>query len=375
MIMRLDKKTSKAKKRSLPDSSVLLGALILASFILILCSSDVAIEYMKKGLSLCAKNVIPSLFPFMIISELIVSSGVGMRVSRLFARPMRWLFGVSEAGAAAYFLGIICGFPIGAKTAVSMYDKGMISKRETERLLAFCNNPGSAFVMSAVGVSLLHSHALGITLYVCVILSSMAVGVIGNLLERGRKNEAGAVAYCCQNDAVKAITDAIQASALSMLSVCAYVVFFSAIVGCLGSAISRFSPPEEIVAVLFGFFELSSGVSAAAGIGGRLSAVLLCALFLGWSGLSVHFQVMSVCSGRGLSFKAYFISKAAQGILCAAMTGCAVKFFPRMTEVDHAAFLPLRGACGKYCAVVILSIFATIILCLFFQLRNKLQKK
>lgn len=360
------------KKRVYFSSRTALGVMTVAAFSLLLVSSDVAIEYMKKGLGLCAVTVIPSLFPFMIMSELIVSSGVGVRISRVFAKPMRWLFGVSEAGAAAYFLGIICGFPIGAKTAVSMYDKGIISKRETERLLTFCNNPGSAFVMSAVGVSLLHSYALGIMLYVCVILSSIAIGVIGHLFERGRKSEAKTVAYCSQNDAVKAVTDAIQSSALSMLSVCAYVVFFSAIVGCLGAAISRFSFPEEILAVIFGFFELSSGVGAAAGLDGRLSAVLLCALFLGWSGISVHFQIMSVCSGRGLSFKAYFLSKIAQGILCAAMAGCAVKLFPRMIEVDHAAFLPLRGAFGRYCGVAFLAFLA---ISLFIALWSYAAKK
>ena len=68
-----------------------------------------------------------------------------------------------------------------------MYDNGIISKKEAERVMTFCNNPGSAFVISAVGVSLFGSLKLGIILYVCVILSSVIVGAVGRLFYRGEK--------------------------------------------------------------------------------------------------------------------------------------------------------------------------------------------
>ncbi len=349
-----------------------MGAVTLASFILIICSSDVAIEYMKKGLGLCAATVIPSLFPFMIISELIVSSGIGVRISRVLARPMRWIFGVSEAGAAAYLLGIVCGFPIGARTAVSMYDRGVISKRELERLLTFCNNPGSAFVISAVGVSLLGSERLGVLLYCCIILSSFIVGAIGKLFFKQNGQEAESVMTVpMSSDAIKAVTDAIQASAISMLSVCAYVVFFSAAVGCIGSLISRFSPPEELIAAIFGFFELSSGVGAASGVTSRSGAVLLCALFLGWSGLSVHFQIMSVCSGRAISFKPYIIAKAAQGVICSALVGIAIRFiFPSLICDNQGVFLPHESAGRAFGTLICLAFFAASLFCVAVGLQR-----
>ena len=325
---------------------ILAGLFILAAFLLILCSSDVAIEYMKKGLILCATAVIPALFPFMVISELIVSSGIGVRASRLFARPMRWLFGVSEAGAAAYVLGLVCGFPIGAKTAVSMYDRGAITKEELERLMTFCNNPGSAFVISAVGVALLGNKRVGIALYLSVILSSMAVGTVGKyFLGYNRGNPPRKSLVIHSDFSIKSITDAVQSSAISMLTVCAYVTFFSALVGCVGALLSRLDLPGEITACIFGFFELSSGVGEAAELGGRVRSVLLCALFVGWSGLSVAFQIMSVASGREISFKPFFLAKAAQGILCALFMSLFVKFVLRESVYDTSA-LPSYNEVG-----------------------------
>ena len=103
---------------------VLIAVAVSATFTMLLAMPDVAIDYMKKGLKLCASSVVPSLFPFMIISEIIVLSGMGKRLSRVIAPVTKRLFGVGEGGACAFLLGTLCGFPIGARAAAAMYDKG-----------------------------------------------------------------------------------------------------------------------------------------------------------------------------------------------------------------------------------------------------------
>lgn len=359
---------SKKYPRKSP-SGIVSGLFILVAFLLILCSSDVAIEYMKKGLILCSRAVIPALFPFMVISELIVSSGIGVRASRLFARPMRRLFGVGEAGAAAYILGLVCGFPIGAKTAVSMYDRGCITKGELERLMTFCNNPGSAFVISAVGVALLGNKRIGVALYLSVFLSSMLVGIVGkHFLGYKKKGEPRSNIFIPRELNVKCITDAVQSSAASMLTVCAYVVFFSALVGCVGALLSRLDTPQELTACIFGFFELSSGVSEAAALENRVAALLLCALFVGWSGLSVAFQIMSVASGRGISFKPFFIAKAAQGVLCALFMGIFIKTWLGDSIYDMSALPSYNDAGAIALCLPALCLCAILALCLVLLL-------
>ena len=84
----------------------------------ILRNSEVAIAGMTRGLKLCVSTVIPSLFPFMVLSELIVSSGAVVPVGKLLSRPFRWLFGIRGEGSVAVLLGALCGFPVGAKSAV-----------------------------------------------------------------------------------------------------------------------------------------------------------------------------------------------------------------------------------------------------------------
>ena len=341
------------RTRSLVKLAPLMAAVL--SFILFLFRSDIAIEYMKMGLNLCARTVIPSLFPFMVISELLVSCGLLGRGGH-----------GKLAEVYAFALGIICGFPIGARTVCSMVDRGEITTSRASRILTFCNNPGSAFVISAVGVSLFGSARLGIILYVCVISSALIVGVIGGLF---MKNNGGVVSVSSSDfidggDFAKKFTRAIQGSAVSMLTVCAYVTFFSSLLGCLGSLLKSAGMPSYFCALIFAIFEISSGVGMAAETG-AMPSIILAAAALGWSGLSVHFQIMTVASGRGISFKPYFIAKACQGLLCAALAGLAMKILPISKDVFNEMSLAEPSGIYANAAVVCLSFFFVSILPIF----------
>jgi len=113
-----------------------------------------------------------------------------------------------------------------------------------------------------------------------------------------------------------------------MLIICAYIVFFSSLVGCLADIISGLNFPAVAVALLYGILELSGGVSTASALGPDIAGICLCAFIIGWSGLSVHFQVISACSGRGLSYKGYFAAKLISGLLNSILTYVALKLFP-----------------------------------------------
>lgn len=315
--------SSQKEARSTKKITVILWIASIVIFILFITRSSIAIEYMKKGLKLCAGAVIPSLFPFMVISELLVSCG-------LLTCGRRGRF----SGIYAFVLGIICGFPIGARTVCAMVDRGEITPYRASRILTFCNNPGSAFVISAVGVSLFGSARLGIILYVCVILSAIVVGMVGGLFVKSDEWTVcvSSSVVANESDVAKNFTHAIQSSAAAMLTVCAFVTFFSSLLGCLGSLLEAIGSPTYFSALIFAVFEISNGVGMAAEIG-DMPSIILAAAALGWSGLSVHFQIMAVSSGRGISFKPYFIAKACQGVLCAAMAVIAMKFLPFSSDV------------------------------------------
>ena len=309
------------------------AAFLLASgfcFLLVLRNADAAIAYMGQGLTLCARTVIPSLFPFMVVSELLVASGAGEALGRLPAGLMRRIFGISGAGASALFLGSMCGFPVGARTAAALLDQGVISKSECEHLLTFTCNPSSAFLITAVGVSLYGNRRLGVLLYGVVLACGLLTGLLARFL-MGRcapTTEHPHYPTGLRRVGLETFTGAVSTAATGMVTVCAYVVFFSALTGaisCMAEGMGSWG-----YALLCGILEMTGGISEAASLGGERG--LICtAAFAGWSGLSVHCQVMTLCGGRGISFKPYLLAKAFQGLLCGGVTAVILRWFPSLT--------------------------------------------
>ena len=288
----------------------------LTFFLLLLCAEN-AIAAMRDALTLCARTVIPSLFPFMVASELIVHSGVATALGRLCTPVCKKLFGLRGEASAPLLLGMLCGFPIGAKSAASLYENGRISRAELCHLLCFCNQPSSAFVISAVGISLFGSRRFGLLLYGTTLVSGLVIGLACRFLipkddtppaartERIRETSVGVARF----------TDAITGAAHGMLSICAFVCFFATLVGCLSAIPAIAHAPDALRALTFGFFELTGGVSRATACRSVMTAALVAAWCVGWSGLSVHFQIMSLCHRCEVSFRPYFAAKAAQGAL------------------------------------------------------------
>lgn len=355
-------KARTAKKYS--AGKVIFFYLLTFCFTLILINSDAAIRHMKAGLELCAKTVIPSLFPFMIMSELLVSSGLGELFGKLFSSPMKKLFGLSGGGSSAAFLGSLCGFPIGAKTAISLYDKGVISKTETEHLMTFSNNPSSAFLINAVGISLFGNRRIGILIYFSVLLASFIIGFLARFFISGSTvSEASRIA--CKKEPSSPITlftSSVSGATAGMLTVCAYVLFFSVISGCISDILeSRFALPDTVSAITFGILEMSGGVSRASAVSNLTAAVILTSLISGWSGFSVHFQIISLCAGRDISFKPYFIAKAFQGLLSAIFVSIALILFPDIkcctSDVTVESTLFYRESIPDIVNFVLLAVF------------------
>lgn len=342
--------------------NAMISLLIALLFLLLLTRSRTVIDYMKKGLELCSRSVIPSLFPLMVVSELATGSFGSSFWRKLLSPIANTLFGVGADSAIAFFLGALCGFPVGARVLCDAFDGGRITKKELERSLCFCNNTGLGFAVSAVGTALFGNPMLGIVLFACVLTSSLLVAlslrlIFGSVTD---KNTTSAVTLMPSRPFIERFTKAVRSSALSMLTVCAFVVFFSSLVGCLGAIMLQLDLPKEALAVLFCLFELSSGVGAAAELSPTL-AVILTAAALSWSGLSVHFQIMTVCADRSISFAPYFVSKAVQSAVSASLAAIILRFFPLSEQVfskteAFAAPSPIANGIFVCCVFAIASI-------------------
>lgn len=291
-----------------------------AVFMLLLffkCPTETA-QWVESSLSVCAKRLIPSLFPFMIVSSLLLSSGVGEAVGKMLSKPFGSLFGVGAQGAAALILGWLCGFPIGARSASRLYRDGRISGSEYERIICISGIPSPAFLINVAGASMLGDKTKGIALYFICLSACVLLGILLKIFTRSsesvcdrsctEKKKRESVALCF----TRAVTD----SAVSMLYVCGFVVFFSAFVGALDGFLRAAIGECPIADAAFGFFEITVGLTRISSSAMSASAIfVLCAAASAWSGMSVHLQVISLCSDTVFPISKYFLVNFAKTLL------------------------------------------------------------
>ena len=134
---------------------------VLCCFSALLLLPEVSAQAARDAMLLCAQTLIPSLFPFFVLSSLLIACGASELLSALLSPLMRPLFGLSGTGAAALALGLCGGYPVGARTAAELVENGVLSRDEGERLLAFCNNAGPGFLLGVCGAGLFSSSRAG----------------------------------------------------------------------------------------------------------------------------------------------------------------------------------------------------------------------
>ena len=315
-------------RKAAPIRIGVLSTALLSFFCIFLLfkNPEAAIEYVTRGLHIATGTVIPALFPFMVLSELIVSGALGNVC--FFLRPLCRLLHLSTVGGCSYLLGILCGAPIGARCLVAAYRQGSIEKRECEYLLGLSTIPSSAFLINAVGVLLWESSRLGLILFLCPLLSSLLLTLLIFGRAKANTSHTSSFSLCRRERGATLFASAIKECTSALLSVTAYVVFFSVVTGTLELILRPLSLPPSFRAYLSSLLEISDGMSRISALEHTKPAAMLCAFAAGWGGLSVHCQVLSVCDGSGLSLRPYFILKAGTALLSTIVMFLLLILFP-----------------------------------------------
>ena len=322
---------------------ILLGAGLLWATLALILWPEQTMGAMRDGIKLCGNVILPSLFPFFVLSSLVVELGMSRYLGRLLEPVMVPLFRVNGSCAAALAMGFVGGYPVGARTAIELYENGQCSRTEAERMLAFCNNSGPAFILGVVGAGVFGSGAAGLLLYLAHLLASLGVGVLFRFYKPGEGPQTrGRPGVQFQTSSFpRAFTHSVTGALQSALNICAFILFFTVflrilahagILGGLARLLAALLAPLGMnqtwaERLLTGLVEVSSGVSSLTdgALSGRLS---MAAFMLGWAGVSVHCQVLAFLGDSGLSVRTYVAGKLLHGGLSALLAHLIFRAVP-----------------------------------------------
>lgn len=243
----------------------------------------------KQGLELWASSVIPSLFPFFVATELLMHTNLITHLGYLLNNFMKPIFNISGEGAFCFIMGLISGYPVGAKIACNFRKNNICSKEECERLLSFTNNSGPLFIVGTVGVLMYKNTTIGLLLLVTHILASITVGIIFRFWKKNKHSEDFYTSSIEKTNSKRNVSfsnlgevlaQSITSSISTILLIGGFIVIFASIISILKSSgilnifttmltplFDRLNISSSFISpLLTGFLEITSGISAISNI-------------------------------------------------------------------------------------------------------------
>ncbi len=278
------------------------GLAFAALSLLLIIGAEGSRDGAAQGVQVCLRVLIPSLFPFMAVTQLMIRSGLCRQLGAKLQKPARLLFGLSGTLAPVLLLSLLGGYPVGAGGIAALYRKRMISAQEARHAALFMVCAGPGFVISFVG-AVYQSRQTGLLFFAAQVCAVLLSGIIGGLFWRKAENDSILENKTLSLPFSQALVEAVEAAAKGMFSVCAFVVLFSALTGILAQWIK--SP-----AVL-------SSVYLAAEVCGAVT----------------HGAMKDVGVHKGL----FFVFRIIQGLLTALLVQAGMRLSPRTAAVFSTA--------------------------------------
>lgn len=301
-----------------------IGAAI-AMLVLIL-DNQCAISAASEGIALCLKTVVPSLFPFFLLANLLTAS-----VNTL-PKPVTTLFNIRKESGGILLAGMLGGFPIGAKVVSQAFTNGTISKDDAERLLPICNQCGPAFIFGMAG-AIFQDIKYGFIIWGIQIISTI---IIAWLIPRNP--ETSAITTHAKSHS---LSIAMKQATSAMASVCGWIIAFRILFRFLERWILWYFPITAQVTIC-GLLELANGCMELHRVNDPNLRFLLCALMISFGGICVALQSFSVIHPH-LSRRYYFPGKGLQ----VGLTALLVSIMHRNITVISGLFVVI----GIFCVI------------------------
>ena len=302
-----------------------IGILAFVGILVLILDTKTALLGAAEGVELCLTTLIPSLFPFLVLSLLLTSA-----------------FGSSPMPArAGYFLmGLLGGYPVGAKNIAYACRTGQLDKQEGSRMLCYCNNAGPAFLFG-VGMALLGDLKLCFLLWAVHILSALILAAI--------TPKGSAMKPLAHTGGVISLPEALHSSLKTMALICGWVVRFRVMLSILhrwGLGLL----PDVGISLVYGMLELSNGIVSLQPLQPAGLRFALFAAYLGFGGLCVVLQTVSMLNESGVKLGYYLWAKLTQSAVSVLLAWVCQGVFSQEERWNPGWMIPVAavGVCMLY---------------------------
>ena len=289
--------------------------IIISSIIILLellLSKTLVFDTISYSLNTWVSAIIPSLFPFFVISDILINYNITNYIPKFIKKTFNYLFNVSDNVITIFFLSLLSGFPSNARNARKMYDLGLITDKEASLALTFTHFSNPLFILGTVAVFFLGNEKLGIIILLSHYLSNIFVGIIFRYFNNKSNNNYTILNKKSQNFP-SVLTNSIKSSIDTLLLILGTLTCFLILSSII---INRLNLNLYNSTILKGILEITMGIKSLSLLNiSDIYKVVLSSMFISFGGLSVHMQVLSQLIDTKISYKYFFVGRVYQSII------------------------------------------------------------
>lgn len=284
---------SSLQRSKTPYLKIIAFVLILSICTLMLVWSKEIFSGISLGIQICLQTLIPSMFGFMILSDIIANSKLSQILSRPFRLFSRLVFKLDGELFSIFLLSLLGGYPIGAKIIAEKIRNGTLSTESGQRMLDYCIHCSPAFLISGVSAILWNQLSLGVMLCIAQTLSGILMGFLLSrrkpvIFSRTQQKQT-------YSPAPVLFVNSVNRSARSMGIVCSFVVLFCGIF----SLTDLLPLSQQNLNLIKGLLEVTSGCQMIQ-TESAMASILLVSLYTSFGGVCVWLQIMALLNGTGV---------------------------------------------------------------------------
>lgn len=282
----------------------------------LLCNKTLVYSSVMDALNMWVKNLIPALFPFFIIADILVNYNISTFIPKIIRKCCKVVWNITDEMFTILILSMVSGFPSNARNTRTLYDMGRISLDEANHILIFSHFSNPVFILTTVGVFFLGNEKIGIIILIAHYLSNFILGVFfrGKFKHSEIINNMGEM----KNDLGNVFINAIRHGIDNIMLICGIVVVFMMMATII---VNRLHLGIYNTMIVKGIMEITIGIQALSKLGiNIIYKAVIASCFLAFGGLSVHMQVFSQLDGTKIKYSYFLMGRLWQMILAGGIT-------------------------------------------------------
>ena len=284
----------------------------------ILFSSSNILNSVKFSISIWSNNIFPSLFPFFVLSELLINYGFIELVSELLKPIMIKIFKTDSKNSFIFVMSILSGFPSNAKYTRELYLKKLIDKHQASKILTFTHFSNPLFILGTLSLTFLNNKEVGLLILIIHYSTNIIIGIIfrnyyptNEIINKPSIKKAFSNMHLyriknCKNFGL-IVTNAITNTINTLLLILGVVTMFLVLTTIIDSKINLNNYNQSI---LNGFIEMTQGLKYISILSIPLKfKAILSTMILSFGGLSIHMQIIGILSDTDIDYLPFLTAR------------------------------------------------------------------